>query len=95
MVRASLLAILTCLTALLQLAEPAEFYVDPVHGDMNNDGSVQKPWRSLQAVFDKGFVASRQWDKLPFKVGAGAGADAGRPLGRATRSICDLEITAS
>ncbi len=69
-VRTSLLAISICLTALLQPAEPAEFFVDPTHGDANNDGSAQKPWQSLQAVFDKGLVECRQWEKLPYKDGA-------------------------
>lgn len=28
------------------------FYVDPIHGDSNNDGSQDSPWRSLQQVID-------------------------------------------
>ena len=64
------LLLLACLWALPQAAEPAEFYVDPVQGDMNNDGSPGRPWRSIQAVFDKGFVESRRWEKLPYRDGA-------------------------
>ncbi|MCF7708226.1 MAG: right-handed parallel beta-helix repeat-containing protein [Verrucomicrobia bacterium] len=44
----------------------AEFYIDPEAGDSRNDGSVNNPWKSLQEVFDSGFVESREWDQLPF-----------------------------
>jgi len=74
-----MLALFAGFSVLPQSAEPAEFYVDPVHGDMGNDGSPEKPWRSIQAVFDEGLVESRQWAKLPYRDGAklvpnGAGA---------------------
>jgi len=65
-----MLTLVACLIGLPQSAEPAEFYVDPVHGDMANDGSAEKPWRSIQAVFDRGLVESRQWAKLPYRDGA-------------------------
>ena len=65
-----LLLPLACLAALPQAADSAEFYVDPVRGDMNNDGSHEKPWQSIQAVFDKGLVESRQWEKLPYRDSA-------------------------
>ena len=45
----------------------ADFYVDPEQGDPANDGSADKPWRSLQEVFDRGLVESRTWDSLPYK----------------------------
>ncbi|HUT88975.1 MAG TPA: right-handed parallel beta-helix repeat-containing protein [Thermoguttaceae bacterium] len=70
MIRTSMLALVACLMVLPHSAEPAEFYVDPVHGDIGNDGSPQKPWRSIQAVFDQGLVESRQWAKLPYRGGA-------------------------
>ena len=70
MIRMRVLCLVVCLSALPQAAEPAEFYVDPVDGDMNNDGSRGKPWRSIQAVFDNGLVESQQWAKLPYRDGA-------------------------
>jgi parallel beta-helix repeat protein len=44
----------------------ADFYVDAEHGDAANDGSRQRPWRSLQDVFRRGRVESQAWDSLPF-----------------------------
>lgn len=45
----------------------AEFYVDPVNGSGAGDGSVERPWRTIQAVFDAGLVESQRWDKLPYR----------------------------
>ncbi len=44
----------------------AEFYVDPVNGSPRGDGSAERPWRTIQEVFDAGLVASQQWDQLPY-----------------------------
>ena len=46
----------------------ADFYIDPVHGDPAGDGSGEKPWRSLQEVFEKGLVESQTWDTLPYNA---------------------------
>ncbi|MHB8901750.1 MAG: hypothetical protein ACYC6Y_23590, partial [Thermoguttaceae bacterium] len=71
MVRSCLLLLLmSLLTIFAQPAPATEFYVDPVHGNADNDGSAARPWQSLQAVFDKGLVESRQWEKLPYRDGA-------------------------
>ena len=48
----------------------ADYYVDPERGDPANDGSGEKPWRSLQEVFDTGLVESQAWDSLPHKHGS-------------------------
>jgi len=48
----------------------ADYYVDPERGDAANDGSAERPWRSLQEVFDVGLVESRSWDSLPYKKGS-------------------------
>lgn len=45
----------------------ADFYVDPDRGDAANDGSAERPWRSLQEVLDQGLVESRAWASLPHK----------------------------
>ena len=44
----------------------AEFYVDPVHGSPTGDGSAERPWRTIQEVFDARLVESQQWDALPY-----------------------------
>ncbi len=70
MIRATWVFLLAYFAFVPQAAQPAEFYVDPVHGDAAGDGSAQRPWKSLQAVFERGLVESRQWAKLPYREGA-------------------------
>ncbi len=57
-----------CLSALS--AQSAEFYVDPQHGDAANDGSKDRPWKSLQDVFDRGWIETRDWESLPYQPDA-------------------------
>ncbi len=64
MARALLLCIGLCFVP-LQL-QAVEFYVDPVKGSPEGDGSASRPWRTVQEVFDAGLVESQQWDKLPY-----------------------------
>ena len=57
----------------------AEFHVDPINGNPRGDGSAERPWRTIQEVFDAGLVESQQWDRLPYTgesklVGKNAGA---------------------
>jgi parallel beta-helix repeat protein len=47
-------------------AKAAEFYVDPVHGSPGGDGSSERPWRTIQEIFDARLVESQQWDHLPY-----------------------------
>lgn len=47
-----------------------EFWVDPVHGQSDNDGSSSAPWRSLQEVLDMGLVETQGWESLPYVPGA-------------------------
>ncbi|MFO7904571.1 MAG: right-handed parallel beta-helix repeat-containing protein [Pirellulaceae bacterium] len=49
------------------VAAAADYYVDPKRGDPDNDGSADKPWRSLQEVFDQGLVESRDWSSFPYE----------------------------
>ena len=60
----------SCALPLAHRAAAAEFYVDPQNGDPNNDGSKQRPWRSLKDLFDRGLIESRNWESLPYKAGA-------------------------
>jgi parallel beta-helix repeat protein len=46
--------------------EAREFYVDPVNGSPAGNGSADRPWRTIQAVFDAGLVESRRWAQLPY-----------------------------
>ncbi len=90
-----------CLTGLLVPARAlaAEFWVDPVHGKTDADGSASSPWRSLQEVLDRGLVESRGWESLPYKEGAklvaknaGAPIEAGDTIYLRSGYYGDLEI---
>jgi hypothetical protein len=35
------------------------FYVDPEKGDMANDGSAERPWRTMQEVFEQNLIGTR------------------------------------
>ncbi len=35
------------------------FYVDPAKGDPGNDGSAQRPWRTVQEVFERKLIRTR------------------------------------
>lgn len=45
------------------------FYVDPVNGSMENDGSKEHPWRTLQEVFSGNLIQHYKFEKLPYKQG--------------------------
>ncbi|GAB6186753.1 choice-of-anchor Q domain-containing protein [Thermopirellula anaerolimosa] len=61
---AAVLAVLS----LSALSSPAaDFYIDPQHGDAANDGSKDRPWKSLQDVLDRGWIETRDWPSLPYK----------------------------
>jgi len=47
----------------------AEFYVDPQTGKPGNDGSKDRPWASLQELFDNGLIETQTWESLPYKPG--------------------------
>jgi hypothetical protein len=51
------------------LSPAASFYIDPVQGSDDGDGSAAHPWRSLQAVFDDGLVATQDWPDYPYADG--------------------------
>jgi len=63
-VRSLLLCVGLCFVTVQVKA--GEFYVDPVNGRPEGDGSASHPWRTIQEVFDAGLVESQQWDKLPY-----------------------------
>ncbi len=45
------------------------FYVDPLNGDITNDGSINHPWSTLRAVFDNNKIESRKPATYPYKKG--------------------------
>ena len=45
------------------------FYVDPLNGDITNDGSFNHPWSTLRAVFDNNKIESRKPATYPYKKG--------------------------
>jgi|GEM_PF-1784290 len=47
----------------------ATFYLDPINGDINNDGSLSAPWPTLQALIDNGRIASNKPANYPYTVG--------------------------
>ncbi len=57
---------------MLLLALPAlaaDFYADPVHGDMSGDGSLAHPWGALEDVIAAGMFEANDWDALPYVEG--------------------------
>jgi len=45
------------------------FYVDPIHGEMKNDGSQNAPWRTLEEVVKAGLIATQHYAS-PYRPGA-------------------------
>lgn len=45
----------------------AEFYIDPMEGDPNGDGSRERPWQTLENVIERGLIQTRDWTRLPHK----------------------------
>lgn len=49
------------------VVEAKTFYIDPVNGRDTGDGSIAKPWQSLQFLFKNKRIEYYSWDKLPYK----------------------------
>ena len=64
MSRVLFLCIVACLISLQ--VKGAEFYVDPVKGSSTGDGSADRPWRTIQDIFEAGLVESQRWEQLPY-----------------------------
>ncbi len=45
------------------------YYVDPEHGSMDNDGSREHPWHTLQEVFASGLIQHYSYKDRPYKAG--------------------------
>ena len=46
------------------------FYVDPLNGSMENDGSRAHPWRTLEEVFRRDLIQRYRYKDYPYKPGA-------------------------
>ncbi len=56
---ASFLAMIAVGFAAVSLSRAAVFYVDPERGDMAGDGSAERPWKTIQQVFERNMIQSR------------------------------------
>lgn len=50
-------------------ASATSFYIDPINGSNGGNGSAAQPWKSLQAVFDAGLIATQDWPSYPYAAG--------------------------
>ncbi|MHC4582340.1 MAG: hypothetical protein ACYS14_12865, partial [Planctomycetota bacterium] len=57
----------------VSVVQATVFYVDPEKGDMGNDGSAERPWRTIQQVFERNLIQSHD--------GAGRLKNAQAPVG--------------
>jgi len=54
------------LISISSLTFSATFYVDPENGSPDGDGSYEKPWRTLQEVYESKLIEGRRWWPLPY-----------------------------
>ena len=54
-----------CLLMAVTELQAADFYVDPINGSTNGDGSFNDPWRTLEEVLTSGMVETRNWQDFP------------------------------
>lgn len=47
----------------------ADFYIDPVSGHKDHDGSYEKPWPSLNYVFRNRLIKTQNWSKSHYQPG--------------------------
>lgn len=50
----------------LPTAFSATFYLDPVNGNINNNGSSDSPWSTLEEVVNNNFVETQEYSPLPY-----------------------------
>ena len=44
------------------------FYLDPINGDINNNGSLNEPWSSLGDIVLADYIQSKEYSDLPYTV---------------------------
>jgi len=71
----SLLAAIALEFVAVSVLHATVFYVDPEKGDVDNDGSAEHPWRTIQQVFERKLIRTRDSaggvknPKAPVKAG--------------------------
>lgn len=55
-----------CLLAIPTSLLGSTFYIDPINGDIGNDGSETSPWSTLQEVIDNNMIESYKNSPLPY-----------------------------
>lgn len=50
------------------LALASVYYLDPVNGDLNNDGSINNPLPGIEQVIDANMIESRSYSPLPIDL---------------------------
>ncbi|MEM6793083.1 MAG: choice-of-anchor Q domain-containing protein [Acidobacteriota bacterium] len=65
---------LLILGSLALTAQPAhagsqEFFIDPLLGSPQGDGSAQNPWQTLEQVWADGLIEDYIWSSLPYEEG--------------------------
>jgi MYXO-CTERM domain-containing protein len=72
----------------MHASQARDFHVDPARGAAENDGSADRPWRTLAEVMQRNRVRTRHWSVLPYQPGArlqGVNPDA--PVGPGDRLV--------
>jgi hypothetical protein len=61
--------------AAVSLSHGTVFYADPEKGDIGNDGSAEHPWKTIEQVFERNLIQTR--DKVGYLKNPGAPVKAG------------------
>lgn len=60
--------IILCAVILMPVTNwAADFYVDPVNGSMENDGSYENPWSTIQEVFENDLIEMKVYAVTPYE----------------------------
>jgi hypothetical protein len=54
--------ILFMLALSAKVVTATDFYVDPVNGSMSNDGAKERPWSTMQAVWEAGKIQTQKYN---------------------------------
>lgn len=65
----SALLIITFFIGCVLPVDAKKFFIDPVYGSMDNDGSFDSPWSTLEEVFNHDLIETQSWDPLPYQAG--------------------------
>lgn len=63
--RAIRLILTVTLISLGTITSGKVFYLDPIKGKITNNGSINSPWSTLQAVIENNLIETYQWNEHP------------------------------